>query len=181
MLDSKRRGSLPRASPVRIWPTIDNPSEQRLMLPSITIRAAVPADASCIATRLAQLGYPATPEQAAAQLAHLQEFPHATALVAELQGQVIGLVTGHVFPSIHDAALVAWLTTLVIDEQHLQKGVGRLLSAAIESWANGHGAARVSVTSGKHRDGAHAFYERIGYQRTGLRLTKVLTSISETR
>jgi GNAT superfamily N-acetyltransferase len=151
------------------------------MLPSITIRAAVPADASCIATRLAQLGYPATPEQAAAQLAHLQEFPHATALVAELQGQVIGLVTGHVFPSIHDAALVAWLTTLVIDEQHLQKGVGRLLSAAIESWANGHGAARVSVTSGKHRDGAHAFYERIGYQRTGLRLTKVLTSISETR
>jgi GNAT superfamily N-acetyltransferase len=181
MLDSKRRGSLPRASPVRIWPTIDNPSEQRLMLPSITIRAAVPADASCIATRLAQLGYPATPEQAAAQLAHLQEFPHATALVAELQGQVIGLVTGHVFPSIHDAALVAWLTTLVIDEQHLHKGVGRRLSAAIESWANGHGAARVSVTSGKHRDGAHAFYERIGYQRTGVRLTKVLSPVPDAR
>jgi GNAT superfamily N-acetyltransferase len=154
-----------------------NPSEHSPMLSSITIRSAVQTDASSIAMLLAQLGYPATPAEAAAQLAHLQEFPYATAFVAELQGQVIGLVTGHVFPSIHDAAFVAWLTTLVIDEQHLQKGVGRQLSAAIESWANDHGAARVSVTSGKHRDGAHAFYERIGYQRTGLRLTKVLASI----
>jgi len=148
------------------------------MLPSITIRSAVPDDATAIAMLLAQLGYPATPSEAAAQLAHLQEFPHATALVAEIQGQVVGLVTGHLFPSIHDAALVAWLTTLVIDEQHLQKGIGRHLSATIESWASSHGAARVSVTSGKHRDGAHSFYERIGYERTGLRLTKILTSIS---
>jgi GNAT superfamily N-acetyltransferase len=144
------------------------------MSPSVTIRTAVSTDSIPIAVLLGQLGYPATQEEAATQLARLQAFPQATAFVAELEGQVIGLITGHIFPSIHAPALVAWITTLVIDAQHLQKGVGRQLCNAVELWAKDRGAARVSVTSGKHRDGAHAFYEKIGYERTGLRLTRTL-------
>lgn len=147
------------------------------MLPSITIRSAVSTDSNAIAILLAQLGYPTAPQEAAARLSRLQAFPHATALVAELHGQVIGLVTGHVFPSIHAPALVAWLTTLVVDAQHLHEGIGKQLSLAVESWAQDQGVARISVSSGKHRDGAHAFYERIGYERTGLRLTKMLAEI----
>jgi len=127
-----------------------------------------------MASLLDQLGYPATPQEVAARLARLEAFEHAIALVAELHGQVIGLVTCHVFPSIHASTLVAWLTTLVVDEQHVHNGTGRQLSVAVERWAHDNGATRISVTSGTHRDGAHAFYERIGYERTGLRLTKAL-------
>ena len=153
-------------------------SQQRPhMLHSITIRPAVSTDSSAIALLMAQLCYPAAPDEVAARLARLQAFRDATVLVADLKGQVIGLVTGHVFPSIHAPALVAWLTTLVVDAQHLHEGAGRQLCSAVESWAQGHGAARISVTSGKHRDGAHAFYERIGYERTGLRLTKAFPEI----
>jgi GNAT superfamily N-acetyltransferase len=141
---------------------------------SILIRAAATADADVIATLLGQLGYPATQPEVTARLTRLASFPHATVLVAERLGRVVGLATGHVFPSIHVSGLVAWLTTMVVDDQHLHQGVGRQLSAAIEQWARKLGAARISVTSGKQREGAHRFYEHIGYERTGVRLTKTL-------
>lgn len=93
----------------------------------------------------------------------------------EIDGRVVGLVTGHVFPSIHSTRAVAWLTTLVVDESSYGMGVGRALVSAVEDWARRHGATRISVTSGEHRDKAHAFYEHVGYERTGVRLTKSLT------
>src|SRR5688572_4404172 len=141
---------------------------------SMAIRSATAADAGAIAALLGQLGYPATTPEVVARLVRLDAFPSASVLVADQGGKVVGLVTGHVFPSIHGSALVAWLTTLVVDDEHLHQGVGRELSAAIERWARGLGAIRISVTSGKHREGAHRFYERIGYERTGVRLTKPL-------
>ena len=52
---------------------------------------------------------------------------------------------------------------------------GGQLVSAIESWARAAGAERISVTPGAHRAGAHAFYERLAYERSGLRLTKRLT------
>jgi GNAT superfamily N-acetyltransferase len=88
---------------------------------------------------------------------------------------VTGVATGHVFHSIHSTPIVAWLTTLVVHERHQHSGIGRQLAAAVEDWARERGASRISVTSGKHRDGAHVFYEKIGYERTGVRLTKALT------
>jgi GNAT superfamily N-acetyltransferase len=88
----------------------------------------------------------------------------------------MGLVTGHVIPSIHSTPVVALLTTLVVDERCARTGIGKQLATAVEDWAREQGAVRISVTSGKHRDGAHAFYERIGYDRTGVRLTKILRS-----
>src|SRR5438046_3580341 len=102
---------------------------------SIAIRPAAAADATSIATLLGQLGYPSSAEDAVARLARLEAFSDATALVAELDGQVIGLVTCHVFPSIHAPTPVAWVTTLVVDEQHLQQGAGRRLTGAVEQWA----------------------------------------------
>ena len=87
---------------------------------------------------------------------------------------MVGVVTGHVIFSIHSSPVVALLTTLVVDEQCARTGIGKQLATAIEDWAREQGAVRISVTSGKQRDGAHAFYERIGYDRTGVRLTKIL-------
>ena len=154
---------------------VDNqyPSEDEA-LPSNAVRSAHASDGEAIADLLGQLGYPTTPGEAEARLARLQEHGHAIAIVAEVQGRVAGLVTAHSFPSIHDTPPVAWLTTLVVDAVHANRGVGRQLCAAAEEWAAQRGAVRISVSSGTHRDEAHAFYERIGYQRTGLRLTKTI-------
>ena len=142
------------------------------------IRTAKPGDAAPLAVLLEQLGYPATPEEVVERLARLGQLRTAVTLVAELQGEVVGLATSHVFPSIHATPPVAWLTTLVVRDAHRGAGIGGELCGAVEDWARAQGAIRISLTSGLQRAGAHLFYERIGYQRTGVRLGKTLTPAS---
>lgn len=143
-------------------------------MPSSVVRSAHAKDAPAIADLLGQLGYPTTPREAEARLARLEEHGHAIAMVAEVQGLVVGLATAHVFPSIHDTPPAAWLTTLVVDTSHVSQGLGRQLCGAAEEWAKDRGAVRISVSSGVHREQAHAFYERVGYRPTGRRLTKTI-------
>jgi GNAT superfamily N-acetyltransferase len=141
-----------------------------------SIRHATPADAEAIASLVGELGYPSTAGDVVSRLARLNDFQAAVAFIAEIDGVVAGVVTGHVFPSIHDSANVAWLTTLVVGLRYQRRGIGKYLTDAIETWARGQGAVRVSLTSGQHRDGAHAFYRELGYQYTGVRLTKPLVA-----
>jgi GNAT superfamily N-acetyltransferase len=140
----------------------------------VNIRPARPADAATIALLLGQLGYPATGGEVAVRLQQLDAHGHAVTYVADRDGQVLGVVTGHVYPSIHATSIAAWLTTLVVSDQDRATGVGRALTEAIEKWARERGAERLSVTSGNQRHAAHAFYEHLGYERTGQRLTKKL-------
>jgi len=140
------------------------------------MRAPTPDDAEAIAELLGVLGYPATPGEARERLARLDELETATVVVAEADGRAVGLVTGHVFPAIHASATVAWLTTLVVSDRYQHRGIGAQLTAVIEDWARAKGAVRVSLTSGLQRHEAHVFYEHLGFERTGLRLTKALNT-----
>ena len=140
----------------------------------VNIRLAHSGDAETIADLLGQLGYPATGGEVAVRLKKLEAHGHAVTYVAEHDGVIAGVATGHVFPSLHATKIVGWLTTLVVDDKHHKAGVGRLLAETVETWARERGAERVSVTSGNQRHEAHAFYEHIGYERTGQRLTKKL-------
>lgn len=143
------------------------------------IRLARAGDAEAVAALVGELGYPATAQEVRDRFKRLDEFRDAVVFVAERAGVVTGVVTGHLIPSVHVTGPVALLTTLVVGAPYHRGGTGQRLARAIEVWAREHGAARVSVTSGGHRDGAHAFYERIGYTRTGLRFTKDLTMPSD--
>jgi GNAT superfamily N-acetyltransferase len=96
------------------------------------------------------------------------------AVVAELDGVVVGVATVHTLPSIHAEREVAWLTTLVVAREVRQRGTGRALVAAAERWAREQGCQRLSVTTGLHRADAHAFYDRLGYEQTGHRYSKPL-------
>jgi GNAT superfamily N-acetyltransferase len=147
---------------------------KNLMEPVVHIREANAEDAGPIARLLEQLGYPSTSEEVAARLLRLNDFGSAIVHVAEVHVQPVGVITCHVFPSIHATAPTAWLTTLVVDKQFAGKGIGTALTSSAEGWARSRGASRIVVTSGNHRDGAHAFYERLGYERTGVRLAKLL-------
>lgn len=139
------------------------------------IRPAVPTDASAISELLGQLGYPASVQEVPPRLRALLDFPAAVAFVAtDAYGEVVGVVTGHLIPSIHDSEPVAWLTTLVVLEDARGAGIGSALVDHIEKWATHNGARRLSVTSGMHRKATHAFYEKRGYENTGLRFAKNL-------
>jgi GNAT superfamily N-acetyltransferase len=89
-------------------------------------------------------------------------------------GEVVGVVTAHLIPSIHDNEPVAWLTTLVVLEDARGAGIGSALVEHVENWATDNGARRLSVTSAMHRRATHEFYEKRGYENTGLRFAKRL-------
>src|SRR2546423_13289288 len=142
---------------------------------AISIRSAAPSDAPILCELLAQLGYPASVADIPARLNAIANFPRAAAFVATNgYGEVVGLVTTHIFPSIHDNGPVAWLTTLVVLEDARGAGIGSALVKHVERWARENGAKRLSVTSGMHRKATHAFYEKRDYENTGLRFTKRL-------
>jgi GNAT superfamily N-acetyltransferase len=144
------------------------------MLRALVIRPATDDDAGAISSLLAELGYPASPAEVPARLEALAAHPGTVALVAELEHEVVGLATCHVFPTIHGTAPVAWLTALVTAERARGQGVGTTLVRNVESWARSRGAGRISLTSGTQRTEAHAFYVRLGYELTGVRLTHLL-------
>jgi GNAT superfamily N-acetyltransferase len=140
-----------------------------------TVRAASAADANALSILLAQLGYPAMPEEIPRRLAALEGHPGVRVFIAELTGRAVGVATVHVFPSIHSATPAAWLTTLVVAEGARGQGIGRQLVELAEQWAISQGATRISLTSGLHRNEAHSFYENLGYTQSGLRFTKLVT------
>jgi GNAT superfamily N-acetyltransferase len=141
----------------------------------LVLRAPRADDAPDIASLLAQLGYPASAPEIPERLSAFGASPNAVAWVAELDGSVVGLATGHVIRSLHKSEIVAMLTMLVVDERARGKGVGRMMVQEAEEWAAMRGASAISLTSALRRTDAHDFYRRLGYEHTGVRLAKVLT------
>lgn len=131
-------------------------------------------DATAVGILLAELGYPANAGEVIGRLDALARLPVALTLVAAGGREVFGVITSHIFPSLHSAAPIAWITTLVVSSDARGMGVGTKLLEAAERWAVENGAERVSLTSGVAREDAHRFYESRGYQHTGLRFAKTL-------
>ena len=140
---------------------------------SLTIRPAASGDAAAISRLLDQLGHPASAAEIPERIEKLHARPGTIVLVAERAGEVVGVVTVHLFQSLHAHEPVAWLTTVVVDESVRGKGVGSVLVARAEEWAIQHGAIRVSLTSALHRKRAHEFYKARNYEHTGVRLSKI--------
>src|SRR6266516_5117326 len=121
------------------------------MMDQITIRPAKYGDAPALSRLLAQLGYPTDAADIPERIEKLHDRPGTTVLVAEdRQGEPVGVVTVHLFQSMHASEPTAWLTTLVVDEKARGRGIGSALVERAEDWAIQHGARRISLTSGLH-------------------------------
>src|ERR1700681_2455168 len=125
------------------------------MADAITIRPAAPADAPILSELLEQLEHPAPVAEILARLSGLANFPNAAAFVATNgYGEVVGLATTHILPTLHRGP-VAWLTTLVVLEDVRGAGVGSALVRHVEQWAARNGARTLSVNSGTRRKATH--------------------------
>jgi len=118
---------------------------------------------------------------AARSRAHIDELisneDHAL-FVAERKGQVIGVV--HValretpdIPILVPRRYVA-VDTLVVSEAHRRLGIGRALMERVQRWALDKGAAQIELGVWQFNQGAIAFYEKIGYRTTNLKMTRLL-------
>ncbi len=142
---------------------------------SLQVRPVTPADAPAIGGLLADLGYPATPEAVSARLNTLAVEPAALLRVAERDDVVVGMVAGHVLAVVHADGPAGWITALVVAAGYRGQGIGRALLTAAERWMSERGCSRIAVTTHLRRADAHAFYEKLGYTQTGLRLVKPLS------
>jgi GNAT superfamily N-acetyltransferase len=129
------------------------------------IRPARLEDATAVADLATQLGYPTTPEEAAARLRDLETRPESAVLAAEADGAVIGWI--HVVGAHRvDSEPYAEIAALVVDAAHRGGGIGAALVEAAEGWGARHGFRTLKVRSNVVRERTHVFYERLGFART---------------
>jgi ribosomal protein S18 acetylase RimI-like enzyme len=141
----------------------------------MTFRRATIDDSSAVAGLLTQLGYPTTPAEMKGRLGRLLSQPDYATFVAEQSaGQVVGLVGAYLGYALEFDARYGRLTGLVVDTDWRSQGLGKALMHHVHVWLKSHGVSHVTLTSGNHRLEAHAFYQAIGYQATGVRFAKQL-------
>jgi GNAT superfamily N-acetyltransferase len=150
------------------------------MIGALKFRLAEAGDARILSELLAELGYPAPPEEIPARLISLAASPKVLVLVATVDEEVAGLITTHVYSTIHAQAPVALITALVVSSRHRGRGIGSALVVEAEQWAIGNGVRRISVGSGLQRIETHGFYEARGYARSGIRFAKILAQGQDT-
>lgn len=73
---------------------------------------------------------------------------------------------------LHRPAPVGRISMLVVDAKLRNRGIGEALVRAAEHALVASGCQIVEVTSNNARTDAHRFYERLGYERTSVRLAR---------
>lgn len=145
------------------------------MTERVLVRDMSAGDAAEVTRLLAQLGYPWRVSDVAARIeTFLASDERALIASRGESASLLGVLTLHVTPVLHRAGPVGRLTMLVVDETARGQGIGRALVTAAEAYFAERGCSLVEVTSNKRRTDAHAFYERLGYERTSERFAKPL-------
>jgi N-acetylglutamate synthase-like GNAT family acetyltransferase len=141
---------------------------------TVTIREADAGDADAIAVLLGELGYPTPMESVPARLAGMAADGNQWTLVAEVDGQVVGMATIVVRHVINRDEPFGRLASVVVLEEWRSNGIGAALLARTEEICRAAGCSAVEVTSAPHRTRAHDFYRRLGFEERPQRFIKVL-------
>ena len=131
------------------------------------VRDARPSDADAIAELIVALGYEVSATEVRRRLKGV------SALVAE-KGKVVGALTTAVTAVLHRPRPVGRISMMVVAEAARGGGIGAAMVAEAEKRLKAAGCGLVEVTSNRKRLRAHAFYERLGYERTSYRFAKPL-------
>ena len=122
---------------------------------------------------IGQLGYDAGANDVTERLAAMAAEGRVV-LVAELDGAVVGCLSTSVMRVLHRPAPVGRISMMVVDEALRSRGIGAALVHAAEGALAARGCYMIEVISHQRRTEAHRFYERLGYDRTSVRLAKEL-------
>ena len=136
-----------------------------------TIRSATVEDCAILAGLIGQLGYEVTTAAVAERLAAM-EADGRPVLVADLDGEVVGCLSTSVMRVLHRPAPVGRISMMVVDGAVRGRSIGAELVRAAERILVAAGCRLVEVTSNLARTDAHRFYERLGYERTSVRLSR---------
>lgn len=97
------------------------------------------------------------------------EAPTAWVLLAEIDGRPVGTLTLFVLPMLaHGGTPAALVEAVAVDRRMQGHGIGRALMDEAMARARAAGCYKLALSSNDKRNEAHAFYERLGYQRHGV-------------
>jgi len=141
---------------------------------SLEIRKATEADTAALAKLMGELGYPATTEQMGRRFSEINGEANYVTLVAEVQEAVVGMAgafSGLAFES--DDRYVR-IIALVVTEEFRNMRVGKALVKGVEAWALERDITKIAVNTGKRRIDSHFFYEKEGFEGSGVGYYKLL-------
>lgn len=96
-------------------------------------------------------------------------------LVAELDGEVVGVCQVLIFPHFqHTGGWCAELESVHVRSDVRSRGVGAAMLTVAEEMARAHGCYRIQLTSRNFRTEAHRFYLAQGYELTSQGFKKLL-------
>lgn len=149
-----------------------------------SVRTAGAADVEGVATAveglLAELGgrMPSRAEMEAEVQALLDDPQGGSVLIAEADGEIVGVLTASWQRAIHVPGVYATVQDLWVDEAWRSRGVGAELVEAIASQARARGVSRLEVGLPRETFAAIAstesFYERNGFEHLGPRMRRLL-------
>lgn len=98
-----------------------------------------------------------------------REAPTARVLLAEIDACPVGTLTVFVLPLLlHGGSPAALVEAVAVNPAVQGQGVGRALMDAALHIAREQGCYKLALSSNNKRQEAHAFYDRLGYQRHGV-------------
>jgi GNAT superfamily N-acetyltransferase len=142
------------------------------------VRRAIPADFPTLAHLMTELGYPTSTDEIETRMAAIQGRADYAIFVADAGGRLAGMIGVSILPSLYQSSPNGAIVALVVSSEFRGQGVGALLVDCGEQWLHQNGAKRATVNPSTGRAAAHRFYDRLGYEHTGLRLTKTLGRMS---
>jgi len=130
-----------------------------------SVRLAQPGDAAQVAALLVELGYPDNPAgEVRRRLVMWERETTGIALVAEHQGQVVGVIAVAAIPYLEREGRWGRIVALVISSECRGQGIGRRLADAAEQAAGKLGCVTMEVSSRRSRTESHPFYRNLGYE-----------------
>jgi ribosomal protein S18 acetylase RimI-like enzyme len=147
------------------------PNERLL---DLTIRFAEMNDAAALAHLMCELGYETKRTEMETRLKLILSNPAYKTFVAVMDGRVCGMIGTFTLQSYEHNDAGGRILALVIFNRTRRRGIGRALIATAEKDFAQRGIVRIAVDTRLTREGAHKFYESLGYERNGSRFVKEL-------
>ena len=127
----------------------------------VTVRKATHADQQQLFDLARSFPTPTPPDFSAFSHAFESMLADLSAVlfVAELDGKIVGYLSGYRHVTFYANGYVAWVDEVFVSAQTRKMGIGKALMKSFEQWAVDLDCELVGLATG----GAAAFYEKLGY------------------
>ncbi|UCE35880.1 MAG: GNAT family N-acetyltransferase [Thermoplasmata archaeon] len=92
------------------------------------------------------------------------------------EDKILGIITFSKRHAFFYQGKVAIIEDLVIDEPHRGKGIGKELVEYVEEELKRQGILNIELSSDLQRTGAHEFWEKMGYTKSGYHFRKIFNN-----